>query len=197
MSKHLRITLALALAAALAPAAARAASSSRSGGFGNHELSLGAPIGGLDFSGLLSLEFPPSGFDVGPRLSGEIMYSALDLAPNVRLKVGGRAAFAYHSWSPNGSLWAIDAVPDVKIVVALSELVALYGDVGLGLGVLHISNDFGYSDSTVALTFQVGGGIAYALNRQVSLLGEVRADIYTRSGSSTFVTFPTVGLLFH
>lgn len=198
MIKLLRTTLALVLAAALAPAAAQAASS---GGFGNRELSLGAPVGALDYSALLSLEFPPSGLDVGPRLTGEVMYSVMDLAPKARLKLGVRGAFGYHGFT-GGSFWLLDAVPDAKITFALNDLVALYGDVGLGLAVHHVSVDAvgpfgGGSDSTLTLAFQMGGGIAYAINPSVNLLGEVRLDLYTRSGSSTFVSFPTIGLQFH
>lgn len=196
-NRPLKSFVTLAAVLALAPAAASAApASSRSGGFASTEPSLGAPVGVMDWSGLLSLEFPPSGMDVGPRLSGEGMYSVMDLAPGTRLKLGGRTAFAYHSTDFDGTFWVIDAVPDAKITFAATELLALYADVGLGLGIMRFSNDFG-SDTSVHFTFQIGGGVAYALNPHVNLLGEVRLDLYTKSGSSTFVSFPTVGLQFH
>jgi opacity protein-like surface antigen len=194
----LSVTLAVTLAAALAPAAASAAPGTAV--VSSASPSLGAPVGALDFSGLLSLEIPPSFYTVGPRFSAEVMYSVMDLAPNARLKLGGRAAIAYHSGDFNSSLWLFDAVPDVKIVFAPTDLLALYGDVGLGLAVIHVSQDtpFGTaSDTSLALAFQIGGGVAYALNPAVNLLGEVRFDVYSRSGSSTFVSIPTVGLQFH
>lgn len=201
-----RLTLTLAVLA-LAPLAAEAAPthSTHASTYGNNEPSLGAAVGQVDYSALLGLEFPPNGGDVGPRLTGEIMYSVMDLAPKARLKLGVRGAFGYHGY-PGGSFWLLDAVPDAKITFALTDLLALYGDLGLGLAVLHNSwdsrnfNGFfvpGNSDSTLAVAFQMGGGLAYAINPHVNLLGEVRLDLYTRSGSSTFVSFPTVGLQFH
>ncbi|GEJ58595.1 outer membrane beta-barrel protein [Anaeromyxobacter diazotrophicus] len=203
MTKTSRLTLTLAALLALAPLAAEAAPthSTRASTYGNSEPSLGAAVGQVDYSALLGLEFPPDGMDVGPRLTGEIMYSVMDLAPKARLKLGVRGAFGYHGF-PGGSFWLLDAVPDAKITLALTDLVALYGDVGLGLAVHHVSVDAqppfpGGSDSTLTVAFQMGGGVAYAINPRVNLLGEIRLDLYTRSGSSTFVSFPTVGLQFH
>ena len=184
----LKLCVTIAAVLALAPAAASAASSSsRSTGFGSADAPLGAAVGALDYSGLLALEFPPSGFDIGPRLSGEVMYGVTDLTPGSRLKLGARASFAYHG----SDLWLIEGVPDVKIAVALNDLLALYGDVGLGLAVLSGNS------TDLAFTFQFGAGVAYVLNPHVNLLGEVRVDLYTRSGTTTFVSFPTVGLQFH
>lgn len=201
MTTPSRLSLSLTLAvtlAALAPAAASAAPGTAVASSASP--SLGAPVGALDGSMLLSLEIPPSFYTVGPRLSGELMYSVMDLAPNVRLKLGGRAAIAYHSGDFNSSLWTFDAVPDVKIAFAATDLLALYGDVGLGLAVMHFSQDTNFgsvSDTSLALAFQIGAGVAYTLNPSVNLLGEVRFDVYSRSGSSTFVSIPTVGLQFH
>ena len=171
---------------------------------------LGAAIGGIDYSALLGLEIGPSGTSVGPRLSGEVMYGLMDLAPNLRLDIGGRAAFAYHGGDV--SLWLLDFVPDAKIKYAIMDNLAVYGDFGLGLGYLHASVDVpaavqqqcnllnidcGGSDSSIALTIQFGGGVAYAVTPTINLLGEIRFDIYTKSGSSTFINIPTVGVQFH
>ena len=183
----LKLCVTIAAALGLAPAAAKASTSLHMAGTATAQPSLGAPVGALDYSGLLSLEFPPSGFDIGPRLTGEAMYSVTDLTPGSRLKLGARASFAYHG----SDLWILEGVPDVKIAVALSDLLAVYGDVGLGLAI------FGGSSSAVAFAFQFGAGVAYTLNPNVNLLGEVRVNLYTKSGSTTFVSFPTVGLQFH
>ena len=201
------------LALLAAPAAARAApptrsSPGRSMSAGSSDPSMGAPVGAIDYSVLLSLEIPPSGYSVGPRLSGEAMYGFIDLSPQARLSLGGRGAFSYHGGDFNNSLWILEAVPDAKLTFALAPMLSLYGDVGLGLAVLHTSVDVpaipqlgiaggSVSDNTLAVTFQFGGGVSYAVSPNMNLLGEVRFDIYTRSGSSTFISIPTVGLQFH
>ena len=170
---------------------------------GSSDPSMGAPVGAVDYSLLLSLELPPSFYNVGPRLTGELMYGFMDLSPQARLSFGGRGAFAYHGGDFGNSVWILEAVPDAKLTLALAPMLSVYGDVGLGLAILNQSQDVpGFpgltaSDSTLALTFQVGGGVSYALSPNMNLLGEVRFDIYTRSGSSTFVSIPTVGLQFH
>lgn len=169
---------------------------------------MGAPVGATDYSVLLSLELPPTGYNAGPRLSGELMYGFLDLSPQARLSLGGRAAFAYHGGDFGNSVWILEAVPDAKLKLALAPQLSVYGDFGLGLAVLTVGQDIpgvpalgippsSVSDSTIAVTFQFGGGISYALSPNMNLLGEVRFDIYTRSGSSTFISIPTVGLQFH
>ncbi len=157
---------------------------------------VGAPLGGWAGALLLGLDIPPNGLDVGPRISGEFMYGVADLAPQLRLDVGFRPAFAFHG-GDGVSQFLFDLVPDLKLVFAASPLVAIYGDFGLGLGVIHTSVDFDGSDTTTAAAIQFGFGFGYALSPVLNLLGEVRFDIYTRSGSSTYVALPTIGLQWH
>lgn len=197
------------LALLAAPLTARAAPPSRSTSAGrtmstgSSDPAMGAPVGAIDYSVLLSLELPPSGYSAGPRLTGEFMYGFMDLSPQARLSLGGRGAFSYHGGDFNNSLWILDAVPDAKLTFALAPNLAVYGDLGLGLAILRVSVDVpGFpalsgSDSTLALTVQFGGGVSYAVSPNMNLLGELRFDIYTRSGSSTFISIPTVGLQFH
>jgi opacity protein-like surface antigen len=196
------------LAALAAPFAAHAAppsrsTSSRTMSAGSSDPSMGAPVGATDFSVLLSLELPPSFYSAGPRLTGEFMYGFIDLSPQARLSLGGRGAFSYHGGDFDSSLWILEAVPDAKLTLNIAPRLSVYGDVGLGLAILHQSQDvpgfpgLSNSDSTLALTFQIGGGLSYAVSPNMNLLGEVRFDIYTRSGSSTFISIPTVGLQFH
>jgi hypothetical protein len=158
---------------------------------------LGAETGAFDFSGLLSLDIPTSDLDVGPRVTGELMYGAYDIAPQLRLLVGARAAFAYHSHTA-GSLWLLEAVPDVKLRGALTEKLGVYGDIGLGLAFLHTSVDIpggSATDNSVPLTIQFGIGASLALTPDLSLVSEFRVDTYTKSGSSVFIAFPTLGLM--
>ncbi len=202
----------LALAICLLPALASAQTRSRSATTAAPVSTrgspvLGAPIGAFDYGLLLGLELPPSGLSVGPRITGEMMYGFMDLGPQLRLDLGGRASFAYHG-GDSVSTWLVDAVPDAKLRFAVSDLLGVYGDVGLGLGLLHSSGvdvpsglaglpGFSGSDSTIALTFQVGGGATYAISPTMNLLGEVRLNVYTRSGSSTFLVLPAVGIQWH
>ncbi len=192
------------LALLAAPLAARAAPRSTgrtSMSTGSSDPSLGAPVGAIDYSVLLSLELAPSGYNAGPRFTGEAMYGFIDLSPQARLSLGGRGAFSYHGGDFNYSLWIVEAVPDAKLTFALAPNLSVYGDLGLGLAVLHTSIDLGAfgstSDNTLAVTFQFGGGVSYAVSPNMNLLGELRFDIYSRSGSSTFISIPTVGLQFH
>jgi opacity protein-like surface antigen len=197
--------LALLLAPALGSAQARSGRASAATSAGGSS-AVGAPLGAYDYSFLLALDLPPSGFSVGPRFTGEIMYGYADVAPQARVDLGLRGSFAYHSADFDSSLWIFEVVPDAKLVYALSPQLAVYGDVGLGLALLHLSGvtvntpfqtittD---SDTTVALAIQFGGGVALAVAPNMNLLGEIRFDFYTRSGSSTFVALPTIGLQWH
>jgi opacity protein-like surface antigen len=202
------------LAILASPLAARAAppsrntSAGRTMSTGSSDPAMGAPVGAIDYSVLLSLELPPSGLSAGPRLTGEFMYGFMDLSPQARLSLGGRGAFSYHGGDFNSSLWIVEAVPDAKLTFALAPNLAVYGDFGLGLAILRASVDVPgvpglgipastVSDSSLQVTFQFGGGVSYAVSPNMNLLGELRFDFYTRSGDSTFISIPTVGLQFH
>jgi opacity protein-like surface antigen len=157
--------------------------------------SLGAPVGGWSVSPQIALSIPDKNLDVGPRFTLEGMYAAVDLAPSVRLDIGPRGSFAYHSFD-GGSYWAFDMLPDLKLRFAPSSRVGLYGDFGVGLAMLHASDDFGGSDTRAAATIQFGFGAAFALSPGLNLTTEVRFNFYTRSGSPTLISIPTVGLEF-
>jgi opacity protein-like surface antigen len=167
---------------------------------------LGPALGGISYSLLLALDLPPDGFTVGPRLSGEMMYGFNDLAPQLRLDLGARASFAYHSAdlpafiNASGSMWLLDIVPDAKLRLAVTDQLGVYGDVGLGLALMRASvSSGGLSDSEtdVSFTIQFGAGAAYAVTPNINVLGEVRFDVYTKSGTGLFVAIPTIGLEFH
>ncbi len=165
--------------------------------------SLGPAVGATDYSLLLSLDIPPSGYDVGPRVSGEAMYGFMDLAPALRLDLGGRMAFAYHSisaYSPyDAALWSMEFIPDAKLRYAVNDDLGVYGDFGLGLAFMHQGHPpaYGGDDNTVALAVQFGAGVAYAITPSMNLLGEVRFDVYTKSGAGLFVAIPTIGFEIH
>jgi opacity protein-like surface antigen len=163
---------------------------------------LGPSIGQTSYGLLLALDLPPSGYSVGPRVSGELMYGFTDLAPQLRADLGARASFAYHSldrpagFTGSGSLWLLEVVPDAKLRFAVTEELGVYGDVGLGLALLRASSDFG-SSTDLAFTIQFGAGVAYAMTPNINLLGELRFDVYTKTGTGLFVAIPTVGVELH
>jgi opacity protein-like surface antigen len=162
---------------------------------------LGGSIGALDFAGLLALDIPTeSALTIGPRITGEGMYNLMDIAPQLRLAVGGRGSFAYHSGDFDASFWLLDFVPDAKLKFALMDELALYGDLGMGLAYIHGSAG-DLSDSTASFTAQFGFGVSYAVTPNLNLLGEVRFDFYTAApgggDTSHSIAVPTVGLQWH
>lgn len=185
-------TLAIAL---LTPAVAHAAQTPSGGLIGSPVL--GPAIGRLSYSGLISLEIPTAeGLSVGPRFTGEVMYGFMDLAPQLRLDLGGRIGFGIHSGDNDLSAWVLDFVPDAKLRYTVMDQLGIYGDLGMGLGFLHASQG-PFSNTDAAFTIQFGAGVAYAITPNINLLGEVRFDFYTKSGSGTFIQIPTVGVEFH
>ncbi len=205
MTRHVRSTLhsftpfAIALSLLLAPLASRADDMNLSLGSGAPPKSLigspslGAPIGRLSGAFLIGLDLPPSGFDVGPKLTGEIMYAVTDLAPQLRLDLGGRLAWSYHSWTGGGgSSWLLDIVPDAKLRYGINDEFGIYGDFGMGYA--YWGGDFAPGS---ALAIQFGAGAVYAITPTMNLIGELRINIYSVDGSHTFVTVPTIGLEFH
>jgi hypothetical protein len=206
MNEHIVNTMkrsALLLALALAPVAAFAqpldlrlddGGGARSYYHGGRA-SLGAPVGAWSFEPQIALSIPDKNLDVGPRITLEGMYAAVDLAPSVRLDVGPRGSFAYHSFD-FGSFWVFDMLPDLKLRFAASDRVGLYGDFGVGLGIEHWSVDGGGSDTHATATVQFGFGADFALSPGLNLTTEVRFNFYTRSGSPTLISIPTIGLEF-
>jgi len=198
--KRLSAVTMLVLAPALALAAPARTSRAMDYSAANSPALGGAP-GALDFSAQLALDIPPSGYSVGPRFTGEVMYNLMDLAPQLRLSLGGRGSFAVHG-GDFVSLWLIEGVPDAKIKFAVNDIFAVYGDFGLGFAIIHSSVDFpgttaSTSDDTLAVAIQFGGGVSYAISPTINLLGELRFNVYTRDGSSTFIALPTVGVQWH
>ncbi len=204
MTSHVRSTphrftpFALALSLLLAPLATRADGMNLNLGSGAPPKtligspSLGAPIGKISGAFLLGLDLPPSGLDVGPKLTGELMYAVTDLAPQLRLDLGARLAWAYHGQTGGGSSWLLDVVPDAKLRYGVSDEFGVYGDFGMGYA--YWGGDFAPGS---ALAIQFGAGAVYAITPRMNLIGELRINIYAVDGSHTFVTVPTIGLEFH
>ncbi len=165
---------------------------------------MGPALGQLGFGLLLALDIPPSGLDVGPRFTGELMYGLAQLSPQLRADLGGRLSFAYHGFSRDteffvgsGHTWILEVVPDLRLIFAASDRLAIYGDFGVGLAVIRDSFDGDGSNSGTEATFQIGPGLSYAIAPNLNFLAELRFDFYTRSGDGTFIALPTVGFQWH
>lgn len=201
--RHARNLGSLALAALLlAPALAHAQSRRADGPYGyGAGGATGPALGTLGGGLMVGLDIPPSGLDVGPRFSGELMYGLAQLSPQLRADLGARLAFAYHGFSGGGgNQWLLDVVPDVRLILAVSDKLALYGDVGVGFSVIRTNVDaFGGASATdTEATFQLTvPGLSYALSPTLNFLAELRFNFYTRSGDGTFITIPNVGLQWH
>ena len=188
--RHLLPRLAL-LGLLLVPSLASA--QAKGGASGNSALgpSLGSWSGALS----IGLDIPgPAGLDVGPRFSGEVMLGLSDITPQLRADVGFRASFAYHN-ADFGSEWMFDMVPDMRLLYAASPKLAIYGDIGIGLGIIHASDNVGGSATDTVAVFELAPGVSYALSPTVNLLAEIRFHFYT-GGDRTFITLPTVKLQF-
>jgi opacity protein-like surface antigen len=159
----------------------------------------GPAIGALGGGLMVGLDIPPSGLDVGPRFTGELMYGTAQLAPQLRADLGARLAFAYHGFSGGGgNQWLLDVVPDLRLLLAVSDKLAIYGDVGVGFSIIRTNVDFAGSATDTEATFQLTvPGLSYALSPSLNLLAELRFNFYTRSGDGTFITIPNIGLQWH
>jgi len=202
ITRHVSALRRLALVALLLAPAISAAQPRRDRGEGAYGYgaggAMGPALGQLGFGLFLALDIPPSGLDVGPRFTGELMYGLAQLSPQLRAELGGRLAYAYHSFSGGGgSQWILEMVPDLRLIFAASDRLAIYGDLGVGFAVIRTSVDFVGSASDTEATFQIGPGISYALSPSLNFLAELRFDFYTRSGDGTFIALPTVGLQWH
>jgi opacity protein-like surface antigen len=177
--------LALLLAPALALAQARGgrvASGATGPALDNVGVSL---IAGLDIPS-------PSDLDVGPRFGVELMYGLSDMAPQLRADLGVRASFAYHN-ADFGSQWSFDVIPDLRLLVGATPRLALFGDLGVGIGVIRHNVDVaGFSDTHTVAAFVLGPGLSYALSPTLNLLAEVRFHFYT-GGEGTFIALPSIG----
>jgi hypothetical protein len=151
-------------------------------------------LNGVGFGLFAGLDIPsPDGFDVGPRFGAELMYGLADLAPQLRADLGVRASFAYHD-TFFGSEWFFDVVPDLRLLVAATPRLALFGDLGVGIAVRRASD--GGSDTRTVASFVLGPGLSYALSPTLNLLAEIRFNFYT-GGEGTFIALPSLGFQWH
>ena len=188
ITRHLRGALvAVALAAAPALAAAQ-------GG------SIISDVGTFTVGGSLGLF--ASSFSTGVALHLDAAYTFSELQPRLYLEGAGHlgAMFGSHDIS----VW--EAIPKLRLRYALTDPLSIYGDAGLGLAILHASQQeqdtpagkvvVRESDTTAALLIRFAAGVQYAIEANIYLtLEPVGLNIYTASGSGFAYTL-LAGALF-
>ena len=158
--------------AALALAVAPALAAAQGGEVGS--LKLGGSIG------LFASSFDTTGVQL--RLDGTYTFS--ELQPRLYLEGAGHLAAMFGS--NDVSVW--EAVPKARLRYALSDQLSVYGDVGLGLAILHVSipDIFGGgSENTLSAIIRFAGGVLYAIrpDKIWLTLEPVGINVYTASGS--------------
>ena len=164
-------------------------------------------VGRLEFEGGLGFAVPfESGVGTGFKLAGGAFYGVQTLMPGMILQVGGTLGWTRNGYdSPvDGSLDTVDLLPTARIRMAMNPRIFLYGDGGLGLGIVHASVTvpglpavppfFAGTPSTTAtstdaaLLIKLGGGVGLDLQPNLSLVLEPAFHIYVKNGSITQFT---------
>lgn len=178
-----RVVLA-ALVLVLVPAVASA--QARRGG--------GSAPGHLEIGGEFGLAIPfDSGPGVGIKLAPEGFYYLPEFSPGLSLGVGGQLAFALHPFG-DISFWFLDIVPMGRLRYAVNPKMSVYGELGMGLGMIHAGGvnvpGFGTvgggTDSGFLLKF--GGGVQFKVNERMSFTAGPAFNFYIKSGSATVLT---------
>jgi len=176
-----------ALVIVLVPAVASAQSRRGGGGGGAGHLEVGAELG-------LTIPFD-SGPGVGLKLAPEGFYFLPEFSPGLSLGVGGQLAFDLH---PFGDLtwWFMDIVPMGRLRYAINPNMSVYGDLGMGIGILHVTlpsvtlfgQTFGGSDTTGCFLMKLGGGLQFKMNDKMSITAGPGLNFYIKSGGATVLT---------
>lgn len=164
-------------------------------------------VGRLEIEGGLGFAVPfESGVGTGFKLAGGAFYGVQTLMPGMILQVGGTLGWTRNGYdSPvDGSLNTVDLLPTARIRMAMNPRIFLYGDGGLGLGIVHASVTvpglpavppfFAGTPSTTAtstdaaLLIKLGGGVGLDLQQNLSLVLEPAFHIYVKNGSITQFT---------
>lgn len=149
----------------------------------------GASAGQLEIGGEVGLTIPfDSGFGVGFKLAPEGFFFLPQFSPGLSLGVGGQLAFDLHPFPDAGTFWFLDIVPMGRLRYALNPKTAIYGDLGMGLAMLHYSvsvGPFSASDTTAAFMLKLGGGAEFKMNDKMSITAGPAFNFYLKSGGTT------------
>jgi len=181
-----------ALVLVLVPAVASA--QSRRGGGG-----AGSP-GHLEVGGEAGFTIPfESGVGVGIKFAPEGFFFLPEFSPGLSLGVGGQLALDYHFGDFN--FWFMDIVPMGRLRFAVNPGMSVYGDLGLGIGILHSSGVTVPFLGTVGggteagLLLKLGGGVEFKVSPKLSVTAGPAFNFYVRSGGTTTLSLMG-GLLF-
>lgn len=185
---------AAALCLALLPAVAMAQSAPRKSAAPAR--SYNPLLGNWELGGSLGIAIPfQSLYGVGFKLNLDGFYGVSQLAPGLILQVGGNLGWSIGGMDPSGTYNLFDFLPAVRFRYAASPQVAVYGDAGMGMGLVSASvTTPGFppfvpsvtsSATNAAFLMKFGGGVAYHVNPKLSLTFEPAFNIYIKSGSLT------------
>ena len=159
-------------------------------------------IGHWELEGALGLAVPfESGVNTGFKLAGSGFYGLQTLSPGVLLQVGGTVGWTYNGYGGglDGSVNTVDLLPTARIRMAVNPKLFVYGDGGLGIGIVHAKATFPGFGSTsttdASLLIKLGGGVGFDLKPNLTLGVEPALNFYVKSGSITQFTL-MAGLLY-
>ncbi len=181
-TRFMRAALA-ALVLVLVPAVASA--QARRGG--------GAAPGHLEIGGELGLAIPfDSGPGVGIKLAPEGFYFLPDFSPGLGLGLGGQLAFSLHPFN-DITFWFMDIVPMGRLRYNVNPKMAVYGELGMGIGVVHsggVSTPFGTLGGGTETSFlmKLGGGLQFKVNEKMSFTAGPAFNFYIKSGGTTVLS---------
>jgi len=135
----------------------------------------------------LAIPLSDSGLSAGPKMGVEAMYAFGEIAPKLDFDAGGRFSFSYLD-----PISVFELVPEARLSTPVGPRLKLYGETGLGLGL--VTGGGGGNELGGVLRFGFGG--TYALSPKVNLLLEpLGFNIYFKTGSFTTLNV-AVGLQF-
>ncbi len=183
-TRFVRASLA-ALVLVLVPAVASAQARRGGGGGGPGHLEIGGELG-------LTIPFD-SGPGVGFKLAPEGFYFLPEFSPGLSLGVGGQLAFDLHPFPDAGTFWMMDIVPMGRLRYAINPKMAVYGELGMGIGVLHfsgVSTPFGTFGGGTDSSFlmKLGGGLQFKVNEKMSFTAGPCFNFYIKSGGTTVLS---------
>jgi len=152
----------------------------------------GGSAGNLEVGGELGLTIPfESGYGVGFKLAPEGFFFLPPFSPGLSLGVGGQLAFDLHPFPDAGTFWFMDIVPMGRLRYAINPKTAIYGDLGMGLAIMHFSvSAFGFSasDTSAGFLLKLGGGAEFKMNDKMSITAGPAFNFYLKEGGTTVLS---------
>jgi len=152
----------------------------------------GGSAGHLEVGGEFGLTIPfDSGVGVGFKLAPEGFFFLPEFSPGLSLGVGGQLAFDLHPFPDFGTIWFMDIVPMGRLRYAINPKTAVYGELGMGIGIAHTSfSAFGFSTSATDTAFllKLGGGVEFKIDPKLSITAGPAFNFYLKGGGSTVLS---------